>query len=60
MTSLGISSEKGNAPSKHGVCYLYMKVIERSHYPRRLWEKIKLSKDMNKALEQISDNLLHW
>ncbi|KAK6047332.1 Mak16 protein [Cooperia oncophora] len=45
---------------KESVCYLYCKVIERSHYPRRLWEKTKLSKDMNKALEQISDALLHW
>lgn len=37
-----------------------MKVVERSHYPGRLWEKVKLSRNMVKAIEQISDNLLHW
>ncbi len=25
-----------------GVCYLYIKTIERAHTPKNLWEKIKV------------------
>lgn len=43
-----------------GVIYLFMKTIERAHMPSKLWEKVKLNRNYEKAIEQIEKHLEFW
>ncbi|KAK3308111.1 ribosomal L28e protein family-domain-containing protein [Chaetomium strumarium] len=46
--------------SPKGTIYLYIKTIERSHMPSKWWEKIKLSKNYQQALQQIEERLQYF
>jgi len=36
-----------------------IKTIERAHTPKNLWEKIKLSQNYKRALEQVDKHLIY-
>lgn len=43
-----------------GIIYLFMKTAERSCFPNQQWERVKLSRNFDKAIYQINENLLFW
>ena len=45
---------------KKGQVFLCIKSVERSHLPSKLWDRILLDKNKEKALEQIEKYLQFW
>lgn len=54
------NSQYATVREENGVIFLYMRTAERVHFPKEMWEKVKLSRNFEKAIHQINENLLYW
>lgn len=45
---------------ENGILWLYMRTAERACFPAKQWEKVKLSRNFVRALQQIDENLVFW
>uniref|UniRef100_A0A1L8DH36 Protein MAK16 homolog n=1 Tax=Nyssomyia neivai TaxID=330878 RepID=A0A1L8DH36_9DIPT len=54
------NSQYATVREENGIVYLFMKTAERSMFPSKMWEKVKLSRNFEKAIHQINENLLFW
>lgn len=54
------NSQYATVREENGIVYLFLRTAERVHYPKNQWEKIKLSRNFDKAVHQINENLLYW
>ncbi|KAM7539696.1 hypothetical protein Aperf_G00000033311 [Anoplocephala perfoliata] len=54
------NSQYATIKERDGIVYLYVRVAERVPYPSKQWERIKLKKNEEQAIEQINEHLRYW